>query len=283
MALLDLKRVTDLFVEGVEVVVVDDAEDPLLLWMAKLNSFEQEECRRDGATARSRYVLALSDEASPEGMAFESRLKEQSREDIIEELLSLERGDVINVVVENVRSDPAWSEKVEIITRSVQDLPDDERAVVDRLQEEYTAEVTARVEAELAQKRADLSRDTDLEEQFRKKWRERRASDRFVSEYTASQVFYGLRRCDAKKDGTRWNHAECSHERALASIAEVKQLPGGMFERCRQALGELAMGRGDARFLGGQPSSSESSQLPEQPAASQPSSQEATQPEPVGT
>jgi hypothetical protein len=287
MALIDLKRVTDLFVEGVEIVFDDNPEEPMLLWMAKLNSFELEECRRDGAAARSRYILALEDPETPEGLVFEARLREIPTSQLIEELVSLRRQEFINEAIIEAQADPEWTDKIQVIQRTLDTdtLTDDEKRVVDKVSTEYAEHLEALVQRRMKQARVDYGQDNAVEDEYRKKWRESRASDRFAAGYTRSQLYYSLRLCDATRvEGvTTWDHAKCKHQRALASPAEVEQLPPGLLERANIALGELAMSRGEARFSGGQPSSSVSSQLPDTAVESPASTQEATPPAPAGT
>ena len=64
-----LRRITDLFEEGVVVPLGEDLDGPILLWVNKLNSFQVEEARRDGVARRGMRLAELGKPDTPERAA----------------------------------------------------------------------------------------------------------------------------------------------------------------------------------------------------------------------
>jgi hypothetical protein len=115
-------------------------------------------------------------------------------------------------------------------------------------------------------------------------WKERleiqeRADD--IRATPKDEAWYGSRVCDGKLSEAGWDHSGCDHHQMLAfdSKAEVRELPEDIQQMIADGLRELNMTVREAKNSLRQGSSSESSPLPSAPAASTPSTQDAT---PVG-
>jgi hypothetical protein len=290
MGLADLKRITDLFVEGTELVLKDDPSDPVLLWINKLNSFEVEEARRDGGAGRSRLMLALQEESSPDRILFDGEVKTFDEAKLREALLNVTANDRFVAAVEQVRNDADWAERLDIIHRvePAEEISDEEKEILNKINKQYLDEVQARMDLKRQQEEADL-RGLDLvslRDKFTESWREQRGMNAFTREYNKSQLFFATRVCSAK---TRtavggWDHSGCDHrQRAMNSRNEVAQLPDGLLQQLVTTHESVQIGRNDARFSAALASSSESSAQPNVEVESTPSTPQETSPEPATT
>lgn len=288
MGIKDFARLTDLFSEGAE-VVLQDGDEPLLLWVSKLNSFESEECRRDGQAARSRLVLALKEIGSPETVTFEASLAEMGDERLVDALADADNSARFMEVYDDIRNDPDWKERLEISQRRNQgELSDEERELLKKIDSDYAAETEKRIANARSQAIRDLDRMPveELRDLYREKWRDAQGMRAFRREFNKTQLFFSVRPCSAKRsDSGGWDHGHCGghRKRMLDDRDEVAQLPGQLLDRLLEAVQQAQVDRRDARFLGGQESSSASSAQPSEAAASTPSTPQATSPELVTT
>lgn len=292
MGIASLKRVTDLFIEGTEVVVapgVPEAKiDPVIMWVNKLNAFESEEARRAGQVARSRTVLALTLVGTPEKTLFEAALVTTPREEMIESLVANKNTEWFIKSVDSLRTDPEWKERLEINERSREQLagrPEDDPEVklIAKINEDYVADLRDREKRYATEYRAELESKPldDLQDEYRKAWADIRGNDAFTREFTKAQVFYALRNCNSRRrDGNgRWDHSECNHlDRSLDDMGEVNQLPQGLLDHVAASIALLNTPNSDARFSAGATSSSASAPSPEQEEASTPSTPMETSP-----
>jgi hypothetical protein len=285
VGLADLKRVTDLFVEGDEVVLREGPE-PVLLWVNKLNPFEQEEARRDGAAARARVILALKEIASPESAIFEANVLELGPVKLKEAIVNAKSSDHFLRAVDAIRSDPEWSERVEASMRRSDDMPEEEKAAVDLIDADYAVELSKRVN----DLRDEAMRDLDgfdidaLRGEYRQVWLEGRGLAAFSREFQKSQLFYAVRICRATSKnplGDEWDHTPCEGHRTrlLGEREDVTKLPDGLLERLRTAVSSISVERRDARFSDALASSSESSAQPSEEGPSTLSTPVETSPE----
>lgn len=285
MGIADLKRVTDLFVEGEEVVLRDGPE-PVLLWVNKLNSFATEEARRDGMAARSRYILSLKEIGTPEWTNLQAMVAEMGEAGLKKELVALQDNDFFLKAAESIRLDADWAERLAVVERESSDMTPEERALVEKINVDYVAEMETRIAALKETATRDLaSMDVDsLRESYHEKWLERRAMESFSREYQKTQVYFSVRTCQATTkvaDTSAWDHSRCEghQQRALDDREEVPQLPDGLFQRLLAAVQRVTMGRSDARFSDVLASSSASSAQPSEVAESTPSTPAETSPE----
>lgn len=286
-----VRRVTDLFVEGKEVVLrgPEDPEGPVVLWVNKLNPFERQEAIRDGQAARSRLILALKEVGSDEQVIFDADLARMSRAAIQDALLGLRAQDFLLGAVRDLRADPEWRERLLIVDRGGQDLPEEgtpEREYQDKVHQEYVEEVRSRATKARDEAESDLRALTDeqVAEKYRDEYLSLKGGEALEREFAKTQLYFAVRRCSATHDNGRWQHTDCDHtQRWLTDRSQVKSLPGGLIDLLNQAIRDLTLDHSDARFSAGQTTSSAPSRLPETVEESAPSTPEATSAEPVGT
>lgn len=241
-----LRRVTDLFVEGTELYLGnDDSNEPVVIWVNKLNSFEVEEARRDGVSARGLRLLELENESSPEHQAMRNQLGRWSDDELREARVDQMSDELYLGVVNDLEADEDWSEKITMLRRMPQLLRDEgapaddpRRVQVDELNSAYLSELRDRMGAVQKQKlreMGDLGRE-DLVSDFMEQWRNRLSLDEFMAEQRRTQLFAAMRDCKAtevKTDTvTRWDHAQCDHTvRLLRARSEVSTLPEGVIQK----------------------------------------------------
>lgn len=288
--LAKFRRVTDLFVEGKE-VVLEEPEDgePILVWVNKLNSFEQDEARRDGNVGRARATLALDDPDSPESASFEGNLGVAGKDVLIRALIQLRTNEFYIAALDDIRTEDAWKDKIDLIERGValsadhpQPPSEEEVAQFEKLMGAYDERVV-----ELSEERAEVYRkelvdenEEELKKRYMSSYRESLGTQGFLTEYRVSELFFALRDCQAtQRDGNgRWDHSNCGGHRArlLEARSDVKDMPDALLALVRDALTDLAMSPRDAGNLDAPASSSASSERQSEAADSTPST-------PVGT
>ena len=270
-----LKRVTDLFVEGAEVILKDDPADPVLLWVNKLNSFEREEANRDGHAARSLTILAVKDSTKPEWAQHQSALAQMSEDDLREQIVASQENEFFVAAFESIRQDPEWRDRVEAMNRARSDMRDDESEALAALNVEYTTELTNRValrkeNAMLELRGLDLQ---SLKDKYSEAWLDTRAYSSFQREYNKTQLYFSVRDCSATAQDWGWDHSKCNGhtQRLLTSREEVVTLPDGLLTKLQDAAQKVQVSVSDARFSDALASSSGSSAQPSELEESTPS------------
>lgn len=278
------KRLPDLYVVGKELVFKDD----VVMWLQALNPFQMDEARHDAQVARSRIVMALkSEHGSDERSKVTASLFEDGREAAVQRLVEAKVGEKILEVVAAIQNDPDWKERLEIQERGedIRATPKDEAEIklLEQIEGEYVNEVVSRQETERDYylQHYGAMDEAALTEAYIDWYVERRGSTVAMAEYALTEAWYGSRVCDGKLTEDGWDHSGCDHHQMLAfdSKAEVRELPEGIQQMIADGLRELNMTVREAKNSPRQGSSSESSPLPSAPAASTPSTQDAT---PVG-
>ena len=287
---LALARITDLFVEGKELVIRPEPQEAghppaVLVWVNKLNAFEQEEARRDGAVARARMVLAIDTVGSPEKDLYEASLVGITSDMLREQVVGGRSNSFWMTATNAVRVDPEWSERYLMVQRPQAEMSDAEVTVMAKVTEDYYAELQTRVNVLADVARAELQDASidDLRAKHREMWIEDQTMRVFGREYNRTRVFYGLRACKAtvQVEG-RWDHATCDHSQQLCEAREDR-LPDSLTDQVRDVLMELDVPADDARFSAGAVGSSEPSPRPSLEEASVPSGPEVSSPEQVTT
>ena len=137
------KRLTDLGVRGIELRVDPDVP---LVYIQKLNSFEMEESRRDAQVARTRVVMALRKEGGDEMTAMRDLVTRMDKDRLIGGIVSSHYTRNVGTASNAIHADPTWHERLDVMDRSNRDeLPDDEKAVLDKINGDYLAELTTRI------------------------------------------------------------------------------------------------------------------------------------------
>jgi len=275
-----LSRITDLFLEGKELHFGDDdTGKPILVWVNKLNSFEDEEARRDGSAARSMRLLALNDE-NPEIMSAREELAEFTRAELVEIIAAQSFDEDYLLAIDDVEADDDWADNLEALRMSLllkdSDIPEDDPrwAQSSELNQKYVVtinELTAKRQTDRQNEYSRMDLD-ELMDQFIKNWKARVGLGEFFAEQRITQLFYALRDCQAtaKPDGG-WDHSKCRHERLLQERSQVRGLPEDLLERGIETLGEITVDRRTAGNSDVPTNSSESSGQQKQEEESTPS------------
>lgn len=270
------KRLPDLYVVGTELVLKDD----VVLWIQVPNPFQVDEARHDAQVARSRLVMALkSEHASDERIKVEASLHSDGHDAAVERLVDAKVGEKILAVIENIKDDPAWKERLEIQERSedIRATPVDqaELALLQQIEQEYVAEVMLRQSAERDYYTQHYNGfdDKALTDAYIEWYVERRGSTVAMAEYALTEAWYGSRVCEGVLTDGLWDHSACEHHQELAfeTKAEVRALPEDLQQLIADALRGLNMTVREAKNSVRQESSSASSPLPSEPEASTPS------------
>ena len=120
-----LRRVTDLFVEGEAIFLGNDEQDePVLIWVNKLNTFEIEEARRDGIVKRGLKMRDLADRDNPERAAFDAEVQLMSDEKLRQAWVNHHVEEMYLDVVNDIETSEEWRAKVEEMRRMPQLLRD---------------------------------------------------------------------------------------------------------------------------------------------------------------
>jgi hypothetical protein len=267
-----LRRVTDLFAEGTVVELGTDDDGPVLLWINKLNPFEDEECRRDGMAARAERTLILENQETPDAKALHYHVEKLTKDDLIENLVNVHFDEDYMAALDDVELDPDWKDRM-IFIRRMEQLHDDAGVPgEDERRQRYihAKEEYFRASREFVQKRqedrrreyANLS-ETELRETYLKDTIEKVGMQDYMAERRITEIFYSTRNCAGVKDEEAeggWSHKACDHrEKFLESRAEVKELPDGLVNKLQEALTQITVDRRTAGNLVAPTSSSESS------------------------
>ena len=281
------KRVTDLFEEGREVVLDDNPDDPVLVWVNKINPFEMDEARKDGSVGKARAALRLDDPESAESVLFDQAIEGRDQENLAQALAYVKQNEDYVAALDDIRADEEWKPKVELLERGDAQMADagipmddDEQKRLADLNQAYMKHLAELVDKRQAKRVAELQTLSvdDLQEDYRKSYRDQAGSNGFLSEYRTTELYYALRDCVATpNENLGWDHAKCSHrERLCGSRAEVRELPGGLIEKVREAITLLNMSPRDAGNSDAPASSSASSERASAVVASTPSTPDAT-------
>jgi hypothetical protein len=293
-----LRRVTDLFVEGTEVYLGDDeAGQPVVIWVNKLNSFEVEEARRDGQARRGLRMVELGKEDNPERAGIVAEMALWDDDQLAKNYVG-QKADEIDLEAYNDHyADPEQRELLETITRMPQLLDEAGVAEDDPRRTELMNAQAAWMQALADRTKKLRSRALEdaraeereaLERAFIENWRQRETLDVFMAERRNTQLFYALRECKAQdvstgaRPGKVWDHSACDHsQRLVEDRAEVRMLPDTIMARCIETLDEITVPQREAGNSDAPASSSASSEPARQPeATSQGSSPEVAPSEP---
>ena len=267
-----LRRVTDLFIEGEEILLgYDDDRKPVLIWVNKLNSFEIEEARRDGIVQRGLKMRDLAEEGNPERQAFYAEVRLLTDDALRKAWVNQRVEELYLDVLDDVEGSEEMREKAELLRRLPTLLADAEageddprRQQLQDLQVEYLEAI--RTGQEKRQKEAlreaeEFDR-ADLEASYFEKWRERQTLDIFMEERRITEIFVAARECYAtRKPGGGWDHRECDHnQRLLPERALVKRLPPRVVEQLVDTLDRITASQRESGNSDAPESSSASSE-----------------------
>jgi hypothetical protein len=284
-----LKRITDLFVEGRELNLGDDETGtPVLVWINKLNSFEDEDARRDGMAARTERILSLTDD-NPEMRMLRDQMLTWDNEKLSDYTGQQHYDEDYMLAMDDIDAEEEWTDRLEYLRRGPTlhddaDLPEDDprRQDFEKVQAEYfthMGELAKKRQAERAKDYAKLSR-TELEEKYIEMTKNRMAMEVFLEERRVTELYFAARDCQGTRVGpNEFEHSKCDHrKRLLADRKEVRMLPSDAITKMVNLLGDVTVERRAAGNSGALVTSSESLEQPNQQEASAPSTPEVTAP-----
>lgn len=250
---MSLKRVTDLFNTGRELVLDETAEPPMLLFVRKLNPFERGEAQRDGQAGRARALMMLTDD-DDQVKHLRKQMAAMSQDELIQRVLNLRDDEFMMAAIADLRADPEWRnewvllDRLDALSRDGAEMSEEEQARYDGLNQRYfkaTGELRdQRIEAE----RHNLHRlpKEDLVDDVIVRFRESKAVPGFLVEYEITSFYFGVRECSAKKNGEKWDHSGCTHQRVFESRSEVREIDAELYEMIRAAMNAQEMSTDEA-------------------------------------
>jgi hypothetical protein len=275
------RRLTDLFVRGKAVPMPDGTH----LWIQVINSFERNEAISDAQVARARIVLALRQDGR-ERIKVEGRLAEIGKDMMATDLAQAKAELKTPDFAEEMRVDPEWSERMEIVMRTDWDtaaMPatEQEQLLMDKVNAEVLAEFAKREadEAAFLQRSYDRMTDDEFVDVWVEEWLDRRGSDLATAEFRLTELWYATRYCDAVDNGAGvLDHTRCEGHRVpvFESKTDARSAPQELQDLLRSALDELNLAGRDPKDSDSPQSSSDSPPPPSAEAASSPSTSTAT-------
>ena len=282
---MSLARLTQLFLEGKELVLPTPGGPPEILWIAKLNAFEEEQANQAGRVARARLINAIREIGTPEYDWLQAQKGDTSSLAMVESIVSSRESPLFLKAINDLRSDPEWREKIEILDHTDEEkLTGIELEAHQRLKGEQAQALLDRHDErkkELRHELSELSR-INLEEQYELAFLEEQGMAAFGLERARQHIYLSMRSCEASEPGDngRWDHSACDHQRRyLASADEVALLPQSVREKVEDVYNEIALSPSTARFTDALVSSSESLEPSATEAVSAPSGPGETSPE----
>jgi len=289
-----LKRITDLFVEGTELNLGDDETGtPVLVWVNKLNSFEDEEARNDGLAARTEKVLSLGDE-HPEIKMVRMHMTTWSKDKLVDFSVQQKFDEDYLAAMDDVDGMEEWRDKLLYLRRggtlhNDASLPEDDprRESYEKTQAEYFTtmkEMADKRQEDRRKEYAELSQG-ELEEQYMDLVKNRLAMEVFLEERRITEIYFAARDCQGTRIGpNEFEHSKCDHRKRLMSDRkEVRSLPSNVITRIVETIAEVTVDRRTAGNSDAPVTSSESSEQPKQAEEQPLSTQEVTAPVVVST
>lgn len=280
------KRLVDLYVTGTEFVLKDGTP----MWLQVLNPFEREVVRREAQVAQARQILAMKEHGSDEHDRIRAGFYSEGREAAIEQLIDAELAKGFGKIVEGIRNDPEWTERLEIFDRGQEDGPAlgvEETLLVAKVETDFYTEIGTRAATErefLVGKYNGIENVDDLWEMFLQTWLDKLGTTAAMAEFKVAQLAYAARSCEGVQNDGTWDHTACQGhaERVWETYHEVRSLPEDLFAELNTAIDELELTEREAKNSDRQMSSSGSSQLPSEVEASTRSTPDETPVAPPG-
>lgn len=281
------RRLTELFVNGKAV----DLTDGTYLWVQALNSYQRDECVSDAQVARSRLVMALR-EKGDERLKIEGRYFESGKVAMVQDLAAHRSSAKMGEYVEDMRADPEWSERMDILLRTddsdtakpltleeVELLSRVNRAVMDEMSKRENEE-----QAFLVQKYEKMP-DDELIDEWTDDWLEGRGGEIASAEYKLTEIWYATRWCNATPTDGDLDHSGCDghREKVFENRAEVRDVTDDLKRLIISTLTDLNLAGNDPKGSASAANSSRSSPTPSEAEESKGSTSTETPSEPPGT
>lgn len=280
------RRLVDLYVTGTEFVLKDGTP----LWLQVLNPFEREVVRREAQVAQARQILAMKEHGTEEHDRVKAGFYAEGRDAAVVHLVDGELTKGFGKVVDAIRNDPEWTERLEIFDRGQDDtavLTTEEELLLKKIETDFYTEIGKRTQTErdFLMSKYEAFDDDALWESFLEMWLDRLGQQSAMEEYKVGQVAYAARACEGRQVDGAWDHSECGghEERVWATYQEVRSLPESLMVELNTAIDALDMSEREAKNSDRQMSSSGSSQLPSEVEGSTPSTSTETPVAPRGT
>lgn len=256
-----VRRITDLFVEG-EVVYLGDhpvTHTPVVVWVNKLNSFEREECQRDGILRRSERLAELT-KGSPETRAVEVEMSFWSDEELVAKYVEGQASEIYLEALDNLSVRPDFRELEDWVRRGPQiqetaATGDTRIATLEAKIDEYTTRLALerqRVADERTAQYGERPR-VQMEKAFLEEWRTNRAFADFADTKRVSELYFSVRVCKAtllttELSGERvWDHSACDHnQRFFTDRDSIRRLPDEAMLKIADVYNQFSMAPRDA-------------------------------------
>lgn len=273
------RRLADLYVRGKELKVDDGSDDPVVVWIQKLNEVERDSILRRANAAKARHLIECDNETSEVFMSTYGTVRDfLSREKMVELIVSEDVAKARQRLEAQMLADEdgwgkdgklqglldSWTgddETPGLAAAHAEDENDPEALKVKAELDRYDAELTDRVqgeEAKLAREWEDASID-DVARRATRELLKRQADDSFMKEWSRQQIFYCVRDPD--------DH----HKRYFGTVPEVDDLDDQVRAFLDQQCNALFVGPVEGKDSPPNPDSSTSSGTPTEAAASPPS------------
>lgn len=248
------RKAAELYVTGRTL----ELRDGSVLWCQTLNDFEISDARRQAAATRARYQLAMREVGSHDYDTLRSAFDERGHGKVIADIMSVRQPDHLVLATNELETDDEWKERYEILNRSeeisTRDDDDSEKILLNKINEEWVGEVNkiVNLEQERLERQLKPLTDDELFIEYRDEWVERRAGGLALDAYNVRELFHGARCCEAlrEEDGSFGSeaHRQCNHaERAFEDEAEIRDLPGELFNEIRGVFDDMALTVRDAK------------------------------------
>jgi hypothetical protein len=217
-----LRQVLDLYTTGRSVTLRDGTR----LWVQVLNPFEHDTARNEAQIAKARLTLALKEFGSDELAKVRMYFLEDGQGEAAAKLVDAKMAMSTPRLIEGIRNDPEWTERLQIIERGSDDtakpLEGAESELLLKVTADFSTELGERLEAERDYLRAKYEEadEDELWAGYQEWYLERRASELMMGEFRLHQVYFGTRWCEDDGSGS---HADCDGhtEHVFANKEEV--------------------------------------------------------------
>lgn len=260
------RRLADLYVRGKEITVDDGTDDPVRVWLQKLNEIERDSILRRSSAAKARYMIECDDHESELFVATYGSVREfldhdamvamiisedliKSRARFEEQALADEEGWGKEEKLKRLVDSWTGDDDTPGLAAAHAEDPNDPAALEVKAElDRYEEEINGKVEAE----RRRLAREWDetpLDDLCRRATTEvlkRRADDEFMKEWGRQQIFYCVRDHD--------NH----HGRYFQTVSEVDDLDDQVRAFLDQQCNALFVDPTEGKDLPASPASSSS-------------------------
>lgn len=285
-----LKRINDLFHTGKAVVLDDDLDEPVAIWVQKLNSFQRGDAQKDGDYGRSRRIATLTEDTE-EIQGLRRRIADYTHEMIVGFVLDPRQEEFNIMARSDIVADKKWEDRLNTLRDSATAERDGshitpaESEAINKIAEEYLGELKKHAD----RRRADAARDLEaldieeLRDRYVDAFRMSQGAVAWQDEYQRTEVWYALRDCRPGPNQDPWMFTEHGHPQLLQDRAQIYDLPDELLIKVRETLRELEMTPEEAGNSVAPRTSSAPSEQPGTVEDSTPSTPAETSTKPAGT